>query len=97
MSEMIATLEQTALSDYKYGFVTDIEADEAPKGLDEGTIRFISQKKNEPSWMLDWRLKAFRHWKTLDHKEPQWANIKYPGYRLPGYQILLSSEAKTKT
>ena len=78
MSEMIATLEQTALSDYKYGFVTDIEADEAPKGLDEGTIRFISQKKNEPSWMLDWRLKAFRHWKTLDHKEPQWANIKYP-------------------
>ncbi|HYK43927.1 MAG TPA: Fe-S cluster assembly protein SufB [Parafilimonas sp.] len=78
MSEMIATLEQTALSDYKYGFVTDIEADEAPKGLDEGTIRFISQKKNEPSWMLDWRLKAFRHWKTLDHKEPQWANVKYP-------------------
>src|ERR1051325_7906535 len=78
MSEMIATLEQTALSDYKYGFVTDIEADEAPKGLDEDTIRFISKKKNEPSWMLDWRLKAFRHWKTLDHKEPQWANIKYP-------------------
>jgi Fe-S cluster assembly protein SufB len=78
MSEMIATLEQTALSDYKYGFVTEIEADEAPKGLNEDIIRFISEKKNEPAWMLEWRLKAFRHWKTLDKREPQWANISYP-------------------
>ena len=78
MSEMIATLEQTALSDYKYGFVTDIEADEAPKGLNEDIIHFISQKKNEPSWMLEWRLKAFRYWKSLDYKEPQWANISHP-------------------
>ena len=52
MSEMIATLEQTALSDYKYGFVTEIEADEAPPGLNEDIIRFISQKKEEPEWML---------------------------------------------
>ena len=78
MSEMIATLEQTALSDYKYGFVTEIEADEAPKGLNEDIIRFISEKKNEPQWMLEWRLKAFRHWLNRDNKEPKWANITYP-------------------
>lgn len=78
MSEMIATLEQTALSDYKYGFVTEIEADEAPLGLNEDIIRFISQKKNEPEWMLVWRLKAFRYWISIEDKEPQWANISYP-------------------
>src|SRR6478672_10533770 len=71
-----STIEQTVLSEYKYGFVTDIEADEAPKGLTEDTIRFISAKKNEPQWMLDWRLKAYRHW--LKMEEPTWANIKYP-------------------
>src|SRR5215210_1120684 len=74
----LSTIERTALSDYKYGFVTDIEADEAPKGLNEDIIRFISQKKNEPQWMLDWRLKAFRYWNSLEHKEPKWANISYP-------------------
>jgi Fe-S cluster assembly protein SufB len=78
MSEMIETLEQTALSDYKYGFVTDIEADEAPLGLNEDIIHFISAKKNEPQWMLDWRLKAFRYWMSIEDKEPQWANISYP-------------------
>lgn len=70
------SIEQTVLSDYKYGFVTEIEADEAPKGLDESTIRFISAKKNEPEWMLEWRLKAFRQW--LKMEEPSWANINYP-------------------
>ena len=69
-------IEKAVLGDYKYGFVTDIEVDEAPKGLDESTIRFISAKKNEPQWMLDWRLKAYRHW--LNMKEPGWANINYP-------------------
>ena len=64
------------MKDYKYGFVTDIEADEAPKGLNEDIVRFISAKKNEPEWMLEWRLKAFRHW--LKMTEPNWANIKYP-------------------
>jgi Fe-S cluster assembly protein SufB len=78
MSEMIATLEETALSDYKYGFVTDIEADEAPFGLNEDIIRFISQKKCEPEWMLEWRLKAFRYWLSIEDKEPTWANISYP-------------------
>ena len=61
---------------YKYGFVTDIEADQAPKGLNEDIIRFISNKKNEPEWMLNYRLKAFRHWLTMT--EPTWAHVKYP-------------------
>src|ERR1044072_209050 len=71
-------LEEKINEEYKYGFVTDIEADEAPKGLNEDIIRFISAKKNEPQWMLDWRLKAFRHWEKLAAEEPKWANIQYP-------------------
>ena len=61
--------------EYKYGFVTDIEADTVPKGLNEEIIRLISAKKNEPEFMLEWRLKAYRHWLTME--EPRWANIKY--------------------
>ena len=61
---------------YKYGFITDIEADTAPKGLTEDTIRFISAKKEEPEWLLAWRLQAFRHWLTME--EPTWAAVKYP-------------------
>jgi Fe-S cluster assembly protein SufB len=72
----LRTIEKTVFSDYKYGFVTNIEADEAPRGLNEDVIRFISARKKEPQWMLDWRLKAYRHWLTM--KSPEWANIKYP-------------------
>jgi Fe-S cluster assembly protein SufB len=61
---------------YKWGFSTDIESDFAPKGLSEDTVRFISAKKNEPAWMLDWRLKAFRLWQTM--AEPNWAMVNYP-------------------
>jgi Fe-S cluster assembly protein SufB len=61
---------------YKYGFVTDIESETAPKGLSEDTVRFISKKKNEPKWLLEWRLKAYRHWLTLT--EPTWAAVKHP-------------------
>ena len=61
---------------YKYGFVTAIEQETAPVGLNEDIIHFISAKKNEPEWLLDWRLKAFRHWKTM--KEPDWAKVHYP-------------------
>ena len=68
-------LREVTASDYKYGFVTDIESDKAPKGLNEDIIRLISSKKNEPSWLLEWRLKAYRHWLTM--KEPSWANIHY--------------------
>ena len=68
-------LEEITTSEYKYGFTTNIEADEAPKGLNEDIIKFISAKKNEPEWMLEWRLKAYRHWLTL--KEPEWQNVTY--------------------
>jgi Fe-S cluster assembly protein SufB len=69
-------LNELTGSDYKYGFYTDIEMDLAPKGLTEDTIRFISAKKKEPEWMLDYRLKAFRHWQSLI--EPSWAHVQYP-------------------
>ena len=75
MSTETNTIEQFANQEYKWGFITDIEADSAPKGLNEEIIRFISLKKNEPQWLLEWRLKAFRHWLTM--KEPRWANVKY--------------------
>ena len=64
-------------SDYKWGFTIDIESDVAPKGLNEDIVRFISAKKNEPEWMLEWRLRAFRHWMTQDRGEPTWANVSY--------------------
>src|SRR6476469_2733688 len=75
VDDSLSTIERTVLSEYKYGFVTDIEADEAPKGLTEDTIRFISAKKNEPEWMLEWRLKAYRQW--LKMETPHWANLKF--------------------
>jgi Fe-S cluster assembly protein SufB len=62
--------------EYKYGFVTEIEADSVPAGLNEDIVRMISAKKGEPEWLLEWRLKAFRHWQTMT--EPTWANIHYP-------------------
>jgi len=65
-----------SLSDegYKYGFVTDIEADSAPPGLNEDTVRFISAKKDEPQWLLEWRLEAFRHWQKME--QPDWAKLR---------------------
>ncbi len=77
MVAVTETVDQVELVEkYKYGFVTDIESDQAPKGLNEGIIRFISAKKEEPSWLLDWRLKAYAHWLTM--KEPNWAKVGYP-------------------
>jgi Fe-S cluster assembly protein SufB len=69
-------LDELTSSDYKYGFYTDIEMDTAPKGLNEDIIRFISEKKQEPEFMLEFRLKAYRKWLTM--KEPQWAHVEYP-------------------
>src|SRR3954449_8157189 len=70
-------IEELASREYKWGFETHIDADSAPPGLSEETIRFISAKKTEPSWMLEWRLKAYRHWLTME--EPHaWPMIKYP-------------------
>ena len=70
------TIQELANQEYKYGFVTDIEADAIPRGLNEEVIRTISSRKNEPSFLLDWRLRAYRHWLTM--KEPAWHNVHYP-------------------
>ena len=75
MSEDLKVIDEVALGDYKWGFVSNIESDNAPKGLSEDIVRFISAKKNEPEWLLNWRLKAFRVWKTMT--EPTWANVHY--------------------
>ena len=69
-------IEELANKEYKFGFVTDIDADTLPVGLNEDIIRQLSAKKNEPEWMTEWRLKAYRHWLTME--EPHWPNVKYP-------------------
>src|SRR5262245_32986835 len=76
VQETIERVRRIDVDQYKYGFVTDIESEKAPKGLSEDTIRFISAKKNEPQWMLEWRLEAYRRWLTL--REPTWARVEYP-------------------
>jgi len=70
------TIQERISQEYKWGFVTDIEEESAPPGLDEGTVRFISAKKKEPEWLLDWRLQAYRNWLKMD--EPRWAFVHYP-------------------
>ena len=69
-------IEELANKEYKFGFVTDIESDTLPKGLNEDIVRQLSAKKHEPKWMTEWRLKAYRHWLTME--EPKWPNVKYP-------------------
>jgi len=76
MADQAETLGQLITGDYKYGFVSEIEADQLPPGLNEDIVRLISSKKKEPPFMLEWRLKAFRHWLTM--REPSWQNVKYP-------------------
>lgn len=92
-----ALLEEVAQREYQHGFVTDIEADAIAPGLSEDVVRLISEKKNEPEWLLQWRLKAYRHWLTLE--EPKWHNVKYPPidyqesvyYSAPKQQVKLNS------
>ncbi len=76
VQETIDQVRQIDVDQYKYGFSTDIESDRAPIGLNEDTVRFISAKKKEPEWMLEWRLEAFARWKTMN--EPNWARVNYP-------------------
>ncbi len=76
MSTATETIENLVRKEYKYGFVTDVEADAAPPGLNEDIVRLISAKKQEPEFMLEWRLKAYRHWLTM--KEPEWPHVHYP-------------------
>ena len=75
MSTATETIENLVKQDYKYGFYTDVETESAPPGLSEDTIRLISRRKNEPEWLTDWRLKAFRHWQTM--KEPTWPKVHH--------------------
>ena len=75
MSTSTQTIEELARRDYKYGFVTEVEQESAPRGLNEDIVRLISAKKQEPEWLLEWRLKAFRTWLTM--REPAWGNVRY--------------------
>jgi Fe-S cluster assembly protein SufB len=91
MSSEEQLLEEVTGSEYKYGFYTDIESDQAPKGLNEDIIRFISAKKNEPEWMLEWRLDAYRKWEKM--AEPDWANVHY---KSPDFQDISYYSAPKK-
>jgi Fe-S cluster assembly protein SufB len=92
MSDQDKIIDEVVGSEYKYGFYTDIEMDTAPMGLNEDIVRFISAKKNEPEWMLEYRLKAYKHWLTL--KEPNWAHVKYPAI---DYQKIIYYAAPSST
>src|SRR5215218_4683891 len=76
VAETLETVQSVTEGAYKWGFETDIEMEFAPKGLNEDIVRFISKKKNEPEWLLEWRLKAFALWQKME--EPRWAAVKYP-------------------
>src|SRR6185312_11864282 len=76
MTEISTDVRALANREYKYGFVTDLDTDTVPRGLDEEVIRTISEKKQEPEWLLEWRLRAFRFWQTMT--EPTWQNVHYP-------------------
>src|SRR5829696_3466429 len=75
VQETVDQVRRIDVDQYKYGFETNIEMEKAPKGLNEDTVRFISAKKDEPQWMLDWRLDAYRRWLTM--REPTWARVDY--------------------
>ena len=97
MSDSNKILEELTSSEYKWGFVTDIDNESAPKGLNEDTVRYISAKKNEPAWLLEWRLDAFSKWKAMT--EPTWPNVHYPAinyqdiiyYSAPKPKVTLNS------
>src|SRR6516165_11520361 len=76
MTTATSTIQELANREYQHGFVTDIDMETVPRGLNEGVVRLISAKKHEPEWLLEWRLKAYRHWLTMT--EPTWANVHYP-------------------
>ncbi len=80
MSSNTDAIRDFAQQEYKWGFVTDIEEERIPKGLSEDVVRLISTKKKEPEFMLEWRLKAYRYWASLEkaHGEPKWANVRFP-------------------
>src|SRR6478736_5109827 len=91
MSTSTETIEELATREYKYGFVTEVESETIPKGLNEDVVRLISQKKREPEWLLEWRLKAYRMWLTMT--EPTWQNVHYPAI---DYQDIIYYSAPKK-
>jgi Fe-S cluster assembly protein SufB len=91
---MSAILDKLVNQPYKHGFVTDIATDVAAKGLSEHTIRLISAKKNEPDWLLEFRLKAYRHWLTM--KDPDWANVKHPKIDFQAISYYAAPKPKAK-
>jgi Fe-S cluster assembly protein SufB len=94
MSTSTETIEKLTKQEYKFGFVTDVEQEIAPKGLNEDIVRLISAKKEEPEWMLEWRLKAYRHWLTMT--EPEWANVHYPPIDYQDAYYYAAPKSKTK-
>src|SRR5579871_2527289 len=92
MSTATNAIEEFVSKDYAQGFITEIEMDALPKGLNEDIVRLISAKKNEPEWLLEWRLKAYRHWLTLT--EPTWPNVHYP--RIDFQDIIYYAAPKQK-
>lgn len=94
MAEDVDIIDQVVSQEYKYGFTTNIEMEVAPKGLSEDIVRFISAKKNEPEWMLEYRLKAFRHWQTLE--EPSWQNFSYPKIKFQDISYYAAPKEKVK-
>ncbi len=88
--DTIELVKDIDVDKYKYGFTTDIESDFAPKGLSEDIVRFISNKKGEPAWMLEARLEAYRRW--LQMEEPTWARVDYPKIDFPGPLLLRGSK-----
>ncbi|MFG1294211.1 MULTISPECIES: Fe-S cluster assembly protein SufB [Xanthobacter] len=95
VQETVAQVRAIDVDQYKYGFVTDIESEKAPKGLSEDTVRYISAQKNEPEWMLEWRLDAYRRWLTMP--EPTWARVSYPKIDFQDYYYFARPKAAPKS
>src|SRR6186713_1541900 len=95
VQETVDQVRRIDVDQYKYGFVTDIESEKAPKGLSEDTVRFISAKKSEPQWMLDWRLEAYKRWQTM--REPTWARVDYPKIDYQDYYYYSAPKKKALT
>ncbi len=95
VQETVERVRGIDVDQYKYGFVTDIESEKAPKGLSEDTVRYISARKNEPEWMLEWRLDAYRRWLTME--EPTWARVSYPKIDFQDYYYYSAPKAAPKS
>ncbi|MFG1391383.1 Fe-S cluster assembly protein SufB [Xanthobacter agilis] len=95
VQETVAQVRAIDVDQYKYGFVTDIESEKAPKGLSEDIVRYISAQKNEPEWMLEWRLDAYRRWLTM--REPTWARVSYPKIDFQAYYYFARPKAAPKS